>query len=77
MLKMRSEPNKWGLTARFSRFSELFVAVWTLLAGKQPEIRFRTMGSTLRRTTGRLSRYEIFTMPSALNPLLLCAEGEP
>ena len=52
MPKMRENPKKMGLTAKFSRFSEHFSDLQTLRAGKQPRI--STMGSNLRPTTCRL-----------------------
>ena len=52
MPKMRENPKKIGLTAKFLRFSEHFFDLQTLRAGKQPRI--STMGSNLRPTTCRL-----------------------
>ena len=44
MLKMRVNQRKWGLTARFSRFFELFGTCGPLQAGKQPENRVSNKG---------------------------------
>ena len=52
MPKMRENPKKMGLMAKFSPFFAHFPDLQTLRAGKQPRI--STMGSNLRPTTCRL-----------------------
>ena len=77
MLKMRSEPNKWGLTARFSRFFDYFGAFLTLRAGKQPEQDVSNKG--LHLTAHNWPSPALWDINYALrfDPSMMCAADEP
>ena len=74
---MRVKSRKWGLTARFSRFSELFGAVWTLLAGKQPKTKISNKGFHL--TAHNWPSQTLWDINYALlfDHTIMGAEGEP
>ena len=73
---MRVKPRNMGLTARFSRYSELFGDVWTLLAGKQPEN--RVSNKAFHLTAHNWPSQTLWDINYALRPepTIMCAEGE-
>ena len=77
MLKMRVISRKWGLTARFSRFSELFGACEPLQAGKQPKQGVSNKG--LHLTAHNWPSPALWDINYALcfDPSMMCAADEP
>ena len=77
MLKMRVISRKWGLTARFSRFSELFGACEPLQAGKQPKQGVSNKG--LHLTAHNWPSPTLWDINYALrfDPSMMCAADEP